>query len=67
MKHCGEKTGSNWIRVVDGKHVCLDCFEEYDRFSGFDLTIDQSEDIEKVEAKIAAILKDKWNTEDKIC
>ena len=30
---CGEKTGTNWIRIRDGKHVCLDCCEEYDRLN----------------------------------
>ena len=30
---CGEKTGANWIRVLHGKHVCLDCFGEYDRLN----------------------------------
>ena len=30
---CGEITGENWMRVMDGKMVCLDCFEAYDRFS----------------------------------
>ncbi len=29
---CGEVTGANWIRVMDGKMVCLDCYETYDRF-----------------------------------
>lgn len=29
---CGEKTGANWIRLVNGKPVCLDCYESYDRF-----------------------------------
>ena len=29
---CGEVAGSNWIRIMDGKKVCLDCYEEYDRF-----------------------------------
>lgn len=30
---CGEKTGENWIRLVDGEYSCLDCIEQYDRFS----------------------------------
>ena len=30
---CGEKTGANWIRIVDGKKVCLDCMKEYDRLN----------------------------------
>lgn len=29
---CGEKTGSNWIRLAGGKKLCLDCYESYDRF-----------------------------------
>ena len=29
---CGEKTGANWIRIVEGKKLCLDCCESYDRF-----------------------------------
>ena len=29
---CGEKTGANWIRIADGKKLCLDCFESYNRF-----------------------------------
>ena len=30
---CGEKTGENWIRIVDGEYRCLDCVEAYDRFN----------------------------------
>ncbi len=30
---CGEKTGAHWIRLVDGKKVCLDCYAHYDRFN----------------------------------
>ena len=30
---CGETTGANWIRFVDGKPMCLDCCGGYDRFS----------------------------------
>lgn len=30
---CGEKTGSNWTRMKEGKKVCLDCYETYDRFN----------------------------------
>ena len=30
---CGEVTGANWIRLAEGKHLCLDCFETYDRFN----------------------------------
>ena len=29
---CGEKTGANWIRLVNGKKLCLDCGEAYIRF-----------------------------------
>ena len=29
---CGEKTGANWIRIVNGKKLCLDCCKEYNRF-----------------------------------
>ena len=29
---CGEEAGSNWIRLAGGKKLCLDCWEEYDRF-----------------------------------
>ena len=29
---CGEVTGANWIRLAEGKKLCLDCYEEYDRF-----------------------------------
>ena len=29
---CGESTGANWIRMMGGKKVCLDCYETYDRF-----------------------------------
>ena len=29
---CGEVTGANWIRLAEGKYLCLDCFENYDRF-----------------------------------
>ena len=29
---CGEKTGANWIRLVGGKKLCLDCYESYNRF-----------------------------------
>ena len=29
---CGETTGGNWIRLAEGKKVCLDCYEFYDRF-----------------------------------
>ena len=29
---CGEMTGENWIRLVDGEYRCLDCSRTYDRF-----------------------------------
>ena len=29
---CGEKTGSNWIRLAGKQKLCLDCYESYDRF-----------------------------------
>lgn len=29
---CGEKTGANWIRIVDGRKLCLDCCGTYNRF-----------------------------------
>ena len=29
---CGETTGSNWMRLQDGKLLCLDCYQAYDRF-----------------------------------
>lgn len=29
---CGEETGANWIRIMGGKKVCLDCYETYNRF-----------------------------------
>ena len=29
---CGEKTGANWIRLVGGKKLCMDCHESYNRF-----------------------------------
>lgn len=29
---CGETTASNWIRLQDGKKVCIDCYTDYDRF-----------------------------------
>lgn len=28
----GEMTGANWIRISDGKKICLDCYKTYDRF-----------------------------------
>ena len=29
---CGENTGANWIRIANGKKLCLDCYQAYDRF-----------------------------------
>ena len=29
---CGETAASNWIRLQDGKKVCIDCYRSYDRF-----------------------------------
>ncbi len=29
---CGENTGANWIRIQNGKKLCLDCASRYDRF-----------------------------------
>lgn len=29
---CGEMTGANWIRLHEGKKVCVDCYRSYDRF-----------------------------------
>lgn len=29
---CGEETGANWIRIQDGKKLCVDCCRHYDRF-----------------------------------
>ena len=29
---CGESAGANWIRLAGGKKLCLDCYEQYDRF-----------------------------------
>ncbi|HHT24809.1 MAG TPA: formylmethanofuran dehydrogenase [Clostridiaceae bacterium] len=30
---CGETTGSNWIRIQQGKKLCIDCYVAYDRFN----------------------------------
>lgn len=30
---CGESTGANWIRIVGGRKLCMDCCESYDRFN----------------------------------
>lgn len=29
---CGELTGANWIRLAGDKKLCLDCYQNYDRF-----------------------------------
>lgn len=29
---CGESTGANWIRLQNGKKLCLDCYQSYNRF-----------------------------------
>ncbi len=29
---CGEITGANWIRLAGERKLCLDCYENYDRF-----------------------------------
>ena len=29
---CGELTGEHWLRLRDGKKLCLDCWEPYRRF-----------------------------------
>ena len=29
---CGETAGANWIRISNGKKLCLDCYQAYDRF-----------------------------------
>ena len=30
---CGETTSENYIRLSEGKNLCLDCYSSYDRFS----------------------------------
>ena len=30
---CGEVTGANWIRLSGDQKLCLDCYEQYDRFN----------------------------------
>lgn len=32
-EQCGEVTGANWIRICNGKKVCIDCYSQYDRFN----------------------------------
>ncbi|MBQ4234531.1 MAG: TraR/DksA C4-type zinc finger protein [Firmicutes bacterium] len=32
-EECGELTGSNWIRIVNGRKLCMDCAGEYNRFN----------------------------------
>ena len=29
---CGETTGDNWIRLQDGRKLCVDCHQKYNRF-----------------------------------
>lgn len=29
---CGETTGANWVRIEEGKKLCLDCYTNYSRF-----------------------------------
>lgn len=29
---CGEVTGANWIRLQNDQKLCIDCWQEYDRF-----------------------------------
>ena len=29
---CGETTGANWVRLVGDQTLCLDCYDNYDRF-----------------------------------
>ena len=29
---CGELTGANWIRLAGQQKLCLDCYQNYDRF-----------------------------------
>ena len=29
---CGETTGANWIRLAGTRKLCLDCYQQYDRF-----------------------------------
>ena len=31
-EECKEKTGANWIRIQDGRKLCVDCCKKYDRF-----------------------------------
>ncbi|MBP0968808.1 MAG: TraR/DksA C4-type zinc finger protein, partial [Oscillospiraceae bacterium] len=30
---CGETTAANWIRIQNGKKLCIDCAQAYDRFN----------------------------------
>ena len=30
---CGETAGANWIRISDGKKLCIDCYKAYNRFA----------------------------------
>ncbi len=29
---CGEETAEGWLRLSEGKRLCLDCYQKYDRF-----------------------------------
>ena len=31
-EECGENTATRWIRIKNGKKVCVDCWGSYDRF-----------------------------------
>ena len=31
-ENCGESAGANWIRIQNGKKLCVDCAASYDRF-----------------------------------
>jgi len=31
-EECGETVGANWVRIANGKKLCLDCAPKYDRF-----------------------------------
>ena len=32
-EHCAESTGAEWIRLAEGKKLCLDCYGSYERFN----------------------------------
>ena len=29
---CGESAAANWIRIQEGRKLCIDCYQSYDRF-----------------------------------